>query len=591
MCGIFAIFNSTSRSSSQLRELALKHCRRLRHRGPDWSGVRVMGTCAIAHERLAIVDPESGEQPLVSTNTNIVLAVNGEIYNYRSLQEKLQQGQQQPPYKYKTHSDCEVLIPMYMQHKEDMVQHLRGMWSFVLHDARTNKWMAARDHVGITPLYIGWATDGAVCFASEMKALQDLCICVQQFPPGHVYTNTSNQLERWYSPLWMQPDHTPVGDLDLSALRTALERSVRARMMSDVPWGVLLSGGLDSSLVASIASRYAAEESTSFPRLHSFCVGLVDSPDIQAASDVASYLGTVHHTYTYTLQDGIDALSDVIYYLETYDVTTIRAATPMFLMARKIKATGVKMVLSGEGADEIFGGYLYFHKAPSPEALHTECVEKVRSLHMYDCLRANKATSAWGVEARVPFLDSDFLNVVFALDPRHKMCSTERAGRAGRMEKWMLRKAFDTNDRPYLPSSVLWRQKEQMSDGVGYGWIDGLREYAAENVSDVQFYARTHRYPHNTPAHKEAYMYRQLFETHFPSEEESRTVPGGPSIACSTPTAVSWDIAFQRMVDQSGRAVGVHAAHYDDSVREHLGDFTGGDFGDPSSPLCTLDTV
>eukprot|EP00547_Thalassionema_nitzschioides_P000454 CAMPEP_0194204390 /NCGR_PEP_ID=MMETSP0156-20130528/3921_1 /TAXON_ID=33649 /ORGANISM="Thalassionema nitzschioides, Strain L26-B" /LENGTH=623 /DNA_ID=CAMNT_0038930387 /DNA_START=153 /DNA_END=2024 /DNA_ORIENTATION=- len=557
-CGILGIFESAL-PEAELRKELISASSTLRHRGPDWSGYIVEGNHGIAHERLAIMDPESGEQPLYSHDGNIILAANGEIYNYKEIYHDLE-----TPYEPKTGSDCEAIIPLFLQHVDDpaqMADKLRGMFSFIMYDKERDYFLAVRDHMGITPLYIGWGDDGSIWISSEMKAIDKKCARLQQFPPGHMYSNQGDdayEFVRWYKPDYItKPRPLPTGSYDAEDLRVAFEKSVIRRMMSDVPWGVLLSGGLDSSLVASIASRHASRKSSNFPQLHSFSVGLSDSSDIPAAQKVADYLGTIHHTYTYTIEEGLDAVRAVIQSLETYDVTTIRASTPMYLMARKIKAMGIKMVLSGEGADEVFGGYLYFHKAPNAEEFMDETVEKLDRLHMYDCLRCNKAMSAWGVEPRVPFLDRDFLNVAMALDPNEKMIKD------GRIEKWAMRKAFDTPDDPYLPDDILWRQKEQFSDGVGYGWVDSLRDAAEAEVTDAMFRSAKDRFPYGTPTTKEGYRYRMIFEEFYPSEAAAKTVPFGKSVACSTERAMSWDESFSLRADPSGRAAGVHDAAYD----------------------------
>jgi asparagine synthase (glutamine-hydrolysing) len=479
MCGIFAIFSSSLDASDLRREL-IKCSSQMRHRGPDWSGYRVILkddasgiplNHGIAHERLAIMDPESGEQPLVSADGNIIVAANGEIYNYKELYHDLT-----TPYTPKTGSDCEVLLPMYAEYGPtiDLPKKLRGMFSFILYDKSQDLIYIVRDHMGITPLYIGWGNDGSIFVGSEMKSLITECNKLQQFPPGHIYCNkgpNAHQFVRWFEPTWapkMLPGlEPPTENYHSETLRSAFEKAVVRRMMSDVPWGVLLSGGLDSSLVASICARHVARRSTSFPKLHSFTIGLENSPDLKAAKEVAKFLGTIHHSYTYTLEEGSDAVRDVIRAIETYDVTTIRASTPMYLMARKIKAMGIKMVLSGEGADEVFGGYLYFHKAPNAQEFYDETIDKLSRLYMYDCLRCNKAMSAWGVEPRVPFLDADFLEVAMNLDPKHKMIhkGPNVSKQDTRIEKWCIRKAFDVPDDPYLPPEILWRQKEQFSDG------------------------------------------------------------------------------------------------------------------------------
>eukprot|EP00897_Mesotaenium_endlicherianum_P005691 jgi/Mesen1/514/ME000104S10611 len=507
MCGILAILGAGD-DTTAMRTRVLELSARLRHRGPDWSGLYTKCNNFLAHERLAIIDPASGDQPLYNERKDIVVTVNGEIYNHEELKAATKK-----PHEYHTQSDCEVIAHL----------KLDGMFSFVLLDTRDNSYIAARDAIGITPLYLGWGRDGSVWFSSEMKALKDECERFQAFPPGHIYSSKHGGLRRWYNPEWFS-EAVPSTPYEPLVLRAAFEKAVVKRLMTDVPYGVLLSGGLDSSLVASVACRHLAETKAGKqwgPQLHSYCVGLQGSPDLKAGREVAEYLGTLHHELHFTVQEGIDALSDVIYHIETYDVTTIRASTPMFLMSRKIKALGVKMVLSGEGSDEVFGGYLYFHKAPSKEALH------LKALHQYDCLRANKATSAWGLEARVPFLDKAFLDVAMGIDPAEKMIRPKE----GRIEKYILRKAFDDPEKPYLPKHILYRQKEQFSDGVGYSWIDGLKEHAAAQ-----------------PAARE-------------------TVPGGPSIACSTAAAIAWDAAWSNNLDPSGRAAaGVHVAAYEEDV-------------------------
>jgi asparagine synthase (glutamine-hydrolysing) len=512
--------------------------------------------CYLSHERLAIIDPTSGDQPLYNSNKSIVVAVNGEIYNHEALKKTMKK------HDYHTQSDCEVIAHLYEEVGEDVVGMLDGMFSFVLVDLRDKSFIAARDPIGITPLYLGWGNDGGVYFASEMKALKDDCERFEVFPPGHLYSSKSGGLRRYFNPPWYSGTMIPNTPYDPTVLRTAFEKAVIKRLMTDVPFGVLLSGGLDSSLVAAVASRHLANSKAANvwgAQLHTFSVGLKGSPDLKAAKEVADYLKTKHHEFTFTVQDGLDAISDVIYYTETYDVTTIRASTPMFLMTRKIKALGVKMVLSGEGSDEIFGGYLYFHKAPNKEELHKETVRKIKALYMFDCLRANKSTSAWGLEARVPFLDQDFMNIAMAIDPAEKMIRKDE----GRIEKWIMRRAFDTPENPFLPKHILYRQKEQFSDGVGYSWIDGLKAHAASQVTDRMLKHAKHVYPYNTPNTKEAYFYRMIFEKHFPQESARMTVPGGPSIACSTAAAIAWDKAWADNLDPSGRAaLGVHDAAY-----------------------------
>ncbi|XRB00751.1 asparagine synthase [Pycnococcus provasolii] len=598
MCGILALLMSNEAAMTRKRVKELSG--RLRHRGPDWSGMYQHKGNYLAHERLAIMDPASGDQPLFNEDGTIAVAANGEIYNFKDLFAKLKRKR-----KPKTQSDCEVISYLYEDYGPSFVNMLDGMFSFVLYDSKKDFWLVARDPIGITPLFVGFGTDGAVWIASELKAIKDECERVAPFPPGHVLTggnSVAGKLEnipkgtvvlpggtapvdlgsaavdkeasapfvRWFQPKWLKdhfatPEVFPKEALDLTRLRESFERAVVKRLMTDVPFGVLLSGGLDSSLVASVACRHmdsvfgSGSEIGGFrtDRLHSFCIGLEGSPDLLAARDVAKFLNTQHHELHFTVQEGIDAISDVIYHIETYDVTSIRASTPMFLMSRKIKALGIKMVLSGEGSDEVFGGYLYFHKAPNAEEFHRECCRKIRALHMYDCARANKSTSAWGVEARVPFLDREFLDVAMNLDADEKMCKAER--KEGHIEKWCLRKAFDTPEKPYLPDSVLWRQKEQFSDGVGYSWIDGLRDYCEREVSDAELAAAAHRFTHNPPSTKEGYLYRKIFEEHFGTcPGAAHCIPGGPSVACSTPTAALWDAAWLAKGgggDPSGRAV------------------------------------
>lgn len=512
--------------------------------------------CYLAHERLAIIDPTSGDQPLFNENKDIVVAVNGEIYNHEALKASMK------AHKYHTQSDCEVIAHLYEEIGEEVVEKLDGMFSFVLVDLRDKSFIAARDPLGITPLYLGWGNDGSVWFASEMKALKDDCERFESFPPGHMYSSKQGGLRRYYNPPWFN-ESIPAEPYDPLILRHAFEKSVIKRLMTDVPFGVLLSGGLDSSLVAAVAQRHLAGSTAAKQwgnKLHSFCVGLEGSPDLKAGREVADYIGTVHKEFHFTVQEGLDAISDVIYHIETYDVTTIRASTPMFLMSRKIKALGVKMVLSGEGSDEIFGGYLYFHKAPNKEEFHKETCRKLKALHLYDCLRANKSTSAWGLEARVPFLDRDFVNLAMSIDPAEKMINKKE----GKIEKWIIRKAFDDEENPYLPKHILYRQKEQFSDGVGYSWIDGLKDHAASQVSDQMLANAKHIYPHNTPGTKEGYYYRMIFERCFPQESARLTVPGGPSVACSTAAAIAWDKAWANNLDPSGRAAtGVHDSAYE----------------------------
>ncbi|MDC0668288.1 asparagine synthase B [Nannocystis radixulma] len=556
MCSILGIFDlQPGDDVHALRRRALELSQRQRHRGPDWSGVHQDDGAILVHERLAIVDPAGGSQPLRSADGELVLAVNGEIYNHRDLKRSLTR-----PYAFQTGSDCEVINALYREDADisAWLNRLNGIFAFALWDRARRRYVIARDPIGVCPLYWGHDASGRVCIASEMKALADVCADVAQFPPGHYYNSITGRLTRYYVKPWRDHVATQGVEVPLQELREALERAVHRQLMTDVPYGVLLSGGLDSSLIAACAARFARhriEEDDRaeawWPRLHSFAIGLEGSPDLAAAKVAAEALDTVHHGFKYTFEEGLDALPEVIRHIESYDVTTIRASTPMFLLARRIKAMGVKMVLSGEGSDEIFGGYLYFHKAPNAREFHDETVRKLDALHNYDCLRANKAMMAWGVEPRVPFLDVEFLDVAMRMDAQHKM-----AGQ-GRIEKALLREAF----AGYLPDSILWRQKEQFSDGVGYGWIDGLKAHAEAHVSDREFAAAASRFPINPPQTKEAYFYRWIFERCFPGKACAESVPGGKSIACSSPAAIAWDAAFAAAADPSGRAVaGVHRA-------------------------------
>ncbi|QQQ03067.1 asparagine synthase B [Lysobacter enzymogenes] len=558
MCSILGLFDLRAGADLRpLRPLALSLSARQRHRGPDWSGVHAEPRAILVHERLAIVDPSGGSQPLRSADGELALAVNGEIYNHRELEQRLAQ-----PYEFQTKSDCEVVNALYREGLEpgELLGRLNGIFAFALWDSARGRYLIARDPIGVCPLYWGHDADGRLWVASEMKALARLCDDVAPFPPGHYYDSEVGAPVKYYQRPWRDYDAVRGVEVSRQELREAFERAVHRQMMSDVPYGVLLSGGLDSSLVAACAARFARrrieEDDQSeawWPRLHSFAIGLDGSPDLAAAEVAAQALGTVHHGFTYTFEEGLDALPDVIAHIETYDVTTIRASTPMFLLARRIKAMGVKMVLSGEGSDEIFGGYLYFHKAPNAREFHEELVRKLDALHSYDCLRANKSMMAWGVEPRVPFLDVEFMEVAMRMDAQAKM--VDKA--AGKIEKSILREAFEG----YLPDSILWRQKEQFSDGVGYGWIDGLKAHAEAQVSDRDLAAAAVRFPINTPQTKEAYYYRSIFERHFPGEACANTVPGGKSIACSSPAAIAWDAAFANAADPSGRAVaGVHQA-------------------------------
>jgi len=548
MCGIFGILDIKT-DVSELRTQALELTKLLRHRGPDWSGIWNNDNTILCHERLAIVDVDTGAQPLISQNGKQVLAVNGEIYNHKQLADDLAE-----PYPFKTRSDCEVILPLFQQKGVSFVDELEGMFLFVLYDDEQDAYLIARDHMGIIPLYTGYDEHGNFYVASEMKALAPICKTISEFPPGHYLWSKDGQITKYYKRDWMEYDAVKDNTTNLDDLRVAFEKSVKSHMMSDVPYAVLLSGGLDSSLVSAIAAKYVAkrvedEDKTEawWPRLHSFAVGLEGAPDLKAAKKVADMIGTVHHEIHFTIQEGLDAIRDVIFHLETYDTTTIRAATPMYLMTRKIKAMGIKMVLSGEGADEIFGGYLYFHKAPNAKEFHEETVRKLDRLHLFDCARANKATSAWGVEARVPFLDKNFIDVAMRLNPQDKMCLD------GKMEKWILRKAFDNGDT--LPAEVLWRQKEQFGDGVGYSWIDSIRDFVENEVSDQQFASAEFCFPVNTPDTKEGYYYRTIFEGYFPQESAARCVPSGKSIACSTVEALEWDESFKNNADPSGRSM------------------------------------
>ncbi len=552
MCSIFGVLQIRQDLKS-VRKMALRQSRLLRHRGPDWSGIYAAGNAVLAHERLAIVDVNTGAQPILSESGRQALAVNGEIYNHQPIRESYA-----GKYQFCTESDCEVILPLYLEHGTDFLEELNGMFAFCLYDEAKDFWMMARDPIGIIPLYYGHDEHGQLFVASEMKALMAVCNQVHEFPPGHYWCSGQAEPQKWYQRPWMEYENVRNAVTDRQAVHDALENAVISHLMTDVPYGVLLSGGLDSSITAALAAKHATmrvedhEQSPAWwPRLHSFAIGLEGSPDLLAAQVAADHIGTVHHGMTFTIQEGLDALDEVIYHLETYDVTSIRAATPMYLLARKIRAMGIKMVLSGEGADEIFGGYLYFHKAPDPRAFHEETVRKLSRLHSYDCLRANKAMSAWGVEARVPFLDKEFLDVAMSINPADKMITQ------GRIEKQILREAFSD----MLPESIAWRQKEQFSDGVGYGWIDAVKVCAEEHVSDAEMARAEGRFPFNTPASKEAYYFRSMFEQHFPLASAAQTVPGGPTVACSTPEAVLWDKGMQEMNDPSGRAM--RAVHQD----------------------------
>ena len=562
MCGIVAIFN-VKEQTPELRTKALGMSKKIRHRGPDWSGIHCSGSAILAHERLSIVDPESGGQPLFSPDGKQVLAVNGEIYNHKKIRERYK-GR----YDFQTGSDCEVILALYREKGVNFLEDLNGIFAFALYDEEQDAFLIARDHIGVIPLYIGYNADGKVFVASELKALEGECERYEPFLPGHYNWSKDPGMKRWYKRDWMEYDNVKDNTASSDAIRKSLCAAVKRQMMSDVPYGVLLSGGLDSSVISAITESYAERrietDSRSrawWPRLHSFAVGLKGAPDLAKARLVADHIGTVHHEINYTIQEGLDALRDVIYFIETYDITTVRASVPMYLLARVIKSMGIKMVLSGEGADEIFGGYLYFHKAPSAEEFHKETVRKLSKLHLYDCLRANKSLSAWGVEGRVPFLDKEFLDVAMRTNPKAKMCSVLPASRSGEadpkasIEKRIVREAFED----MLPEEVAWRQKEQFSDGVGYSWIDTLKKITSEAVTDEQMAHAEERFPINTPLCKEEYYYRSIFEEHFPSESAARSVPHEASVACSTAVALEWDEAWKNMNDPSGRAVsGVH---------------------------------
>lgn len=560
MCGIIGAFE-LKEQESKIRPQVLEMSKRIRHRGPDWSGIFSSSKAILAHERLAIVDPKSGSQPLFSPDGKVVLAVNGEIYNHQDLRNSL------PHYNFATKSDSEVVLALYLEKGPSFVEDLNGIFAFALYDSRDDSFFVARDHMGIIPLYYGKDEEGQIFVASELKSLEGFCTKIEQFPPGHyIHSKDSLAPQKWYTRAWESFDAVKDNDTDIDKLRDALEQAVHRQLMSDVPYGVLLSGGLDSSVIAAVTKKFASKriesgdtEDAWYPQLHSFAVGLKGAPDLIAAQKAADHIGTIHHEVNFTIQEGLDAIRDVIYHLETYDVTTIRASTPMYLLARVIKSMGIKMVLSGEGSDELFGGYLYFHKAPNAQEFHEETVRKLKKLYLYDCLRANKSLAAWGVEGRVPFLDKEFMDVAMTINPKDKMIKD------GRMEKWVVRKAFED----YLPESIAWRQKEQFSDGVGYSWIDTLKEQAESKVSDDDFASATERFPINTPKNKEEYLYRSIFESHFPSQTAAETVPSVKSVACSTPEALLWDASFQNLNDPSGRAVAsVHNESYEKAHTE-----------------------
>lgn len=554
MCGIVGAF-LLNEESEKLRSQILRMSKKIRHRGPDWSGIYTNQNAILSHERLAIVDPTSGKQPLFANDNKLVLAVNGEIYNHTELRNNF------PNYPFQTNSDCEVILALYQEKGVDFLDDLNGIFGFALYDEEKDSFLIARDHMGIIPLYYGTDNEGQFYVASELKALEGVCSTIITFPPGH-YIDSKKDLEpqKWYSRDWEEFENVKENKTDIDDLKDALEQAVHRQLMSDVPYGVLLSGGLDSSVIAAITKKFAGKrvesgdkEEAWYPQLHSFAVGLEGSPDLKAAKKAAEHIGTIHHEIHFTIQEGLDAIRDVIYYLETYDVTTVRASTPMYLMARVIKSMGIKMVLSGEGSDELFGGYLYFHKAPNAQEFHEETVRKLSKLYLYDNLRANKSMAAWGIEARVPFLDKEFIDIAMRLNPEDKMIKD------GHIEKWVVRKAFED----YLPQEIAWRQKEQFSDGVGYNWIDTLKQLVNEKVSDNQLLNAPARFPVNPPMSKEEYFYRTIFEEHFPSNTAALTVPYAKSVACSTPQALLWDASFQNMNDPSGRAVSsVHNEGY-----------------------------
>lgn len=556
MCGIVCLLDAKQKTEA-LRPQILEMSKKVRHRGPDWSGIFQDEKVIFSHERLAIVDPTSGKQPLFTKDRKVVLAVNGEIYNHQELRAEF------PDYEFLTQSDCEIILALYRRDGKDFLEKLNGIFAFALYDIENGIYLVGRDHMGICPLYQGWDRNGNYYVASELKALEGVCKTIETFQPGHfLYSLDGFELQKWYHRDWEDFENVKDNVTDISAIRKSLEAAVHRQLMSDVPYGVLLSGGLDSSIIAAVTAKYARNRIESgdtqeawYPRLHSFAVGLEGSPDLVAAQKAADHIGSIHHEVHFTVQEGLDAVRDVIYHLETYDVTTVRASTPMYLLARVIKSMGIKMVLSGEGSDELFGGYLYFHKAPNAKEFHEETVRKLGKLHLYDCLRANKALMSWGIEGRVPFLDKEFMDVAMTVNPKDKMINKAE----GKMEKWVLRKAFED----LLPESIAWRQKEQFSDGVGYSWIDSLKDVAEKEVSDEMMSNAHYRFPLNTPQNKEEYRYRTIFEEHFPSETAAATVPSVPSVACSTPIALEWDEAFKKMNDPSGRAVvSVHEDSY-----------------------------
>ena len=552
MCGIVAAFDLSK--PEKIRNQVLEMSGKIRHRGPDWSGIYSSKNAILAHERLSIVDPKSGKQPLYSIDKNLILAANGEIYNHQEIKSNLKSN-----YEFLTNSDCEVILALYNEKGSDFLEDLNGIFSFALYDEKKDFYLIARDHMGIIPLYMGWDKEDNFFVASELKALEGFCKEIKLFPPGHYLSSEDGKLTKWYLRNWEKYENVKENSTNISLIRESLSKAVKRQLMSDVPYGVLLSGGLDSSITTAIAKTYCQkrietkdQKKAWWPSLHSFSVGLKDSPDLLAAKKASEYIGTIHHEIIFTVQEGLDAIKDVIYHLETYDVTTIRASTPMYLMARVIKSMGIKMVISGEGADEIFGGYLYFHKAPNAEEFHKETVRKLNKLHLYDCLRANKSLAAWGIEGRVPFLDKEFLDVAMTVNPSDKMISEDK------MEKWILRKAFED----LLPDEIAWRQKEQFSDGVGYNWIDKLKEVVNDKVSDDLFEKTKENFPINPPLNKEEFYYRTIFKSLFPSDTAAMSVPSEPSVACSSKAALKWDASFYGKNDPSGRAINNHENNY-----------------------------
>ena len=584
MCGFVGAFDLNSGSQpineglkEELRNQVLEMSKKIRHRGPDWSGVYTGNNAIISHERLSIVDPLSGKQPLVSDDQKIILAANGEIYNHKDIRKEFE-----GKYNFQTGSDCEAIIPLYKKYREsgnfaEMVEKLSGIFAFALYDSEKDVYLISRDEIGVIPLYQGWDKEGHYYVASELKALEGECVTIEEFPNGHYFYSKDEKPVRWYKRDWESYDAVKsaakatdekgdvINPAVIEKVKNGLESAVKAQLMSDVPYGVLLSGGLDSSIIAAITQKFSkkrvesdSKEAAWWPQLHSFAIGLEGSPDLIAAQKAADYIGTVHHEVHFTIQEALDALPDVIYHIETYDITTVRASTPMYLLARVIKSMGIKMVLSGEGSDELFGGYLYFHKAPNAQEFHEELVRKMSKLHLYDCLRANKSLMAWGVEGRVPFLDKDFIDIAMRLNPTDKMNIKMPDGKQ-RMEKWIIRKAFED----MLPDSIAWRQKEQFSDGVGYNWIDTLKKMTEEKVSDAEFARRENRFPVNPPKTKEEYYYREIYSRLFPSDSAAKVVPHEAGVACSTAKALEWDAAWKNMDEPSGRAIaGVHDKAY-----------------------------